>query len=78
MKLRPEYIEYFTKQGRKFGYPDCCIKQFCERWSASKEQIRASAGSGFIPCMEHAKMINDGKIKLVDLIEESKRETFEY
>lgn len=68
--------------GRKFGYPDCCIQEFCEQKHNTphidnendKDRIRASVmngvHTGFIPCLSHAKQILSGEIKLRDLIKD--------
>lgn len=68
--------------GRELGYPECCIKAFCDqppallkgRLPTQIEKDRYKAGcingefTGFIPCAEHAKEILIGKISLHSLI----------
>lgn len=71
--------------GRELGYPECCIKEFCDQPPAllkknlgkatKDDKRRYKAGcidgvfTGFIPCKEHAKQIVMGKITLQSLIQ---------
>lgn len=68
--------EYYRKVGEYLGYPKCCIEAFIEKSGIHPEfeKIRAdvSKGSGFLPCLKHAKMINSGKITLEALIHNRK------
>lgn len=69
--------------GKDLGYPECCIKAFCDqppallraRKSPSKDdQLRYKAAcingkfTGFIPCINHAKEIIARRITLESLI----------
>lgn len=68
--------------GKALGYPDCCIKEFCDQPPALLERSiptkndkrRYKAGcvdgvfAGFIPCAIHAKKIIAGEITLLSLI----------
>ncbi len=70
--------------GKELGYPDCCIKEFCDQPPAllkknlgkatKDDKRRYKAGcidgvfTGFIPCKVHARDIVMGKIKLENLI----------
>lgn len=67
--------------GKALGYPDCCIKEFCEQppqlmkgnpTKDDKRRYKAACVngvfSGFIPCKKHAKEITTGKLKLESLI----------
>ena len=56
--------------GIHFGYPECCRKTFNTMVGAVDNQLggMASAGTGFIPCPEHAQQILAGEIKIEDLI----------
>jgi len=81
-----KHIEEWTNEntpfGKALGYPDCCIKEFCNQppillkhSKPSKDDIRKyKAGflngqfTGFIPCLFHAKEIIAGKITLQSLI----------
>lgn len=58
--------------GQYFGYPYCCILQFCLGGISDRteEMSKASGGTGFIPCHEHAKLILKGKITLESLIKD--------
>ncbi len=77
-----EWYEENAPLGRELGYPECCIKAFCDlppaflkHTTPSKDDKRRyKAGSingvfsGFIPCAFHAKEITMGKITLLSLI----------
>lgn len=69
--------------GKFLGYPECCIKEFCEQppgvlnmsdtSQSDKDRYQASfyegEYSGFIPCKKHAEEILQGKITLASLIQ---------
>lgn len=77
-----EWTEENTPLGKELGYPDCCIKEFCNQppvllrnsKPTKDDQRRYKAGcingvfTGFIPCKMHAREIVMGKIKLENLI----------
>lgn len=80
---KKEWFEINAPLGKRLGYPDCCIKEFCDQppavlnqnKKASKDDLmRHESGcikgefTGFIPCISHAKQINDDKITLGSLI----------
>lgn len=80
-----EWFEINAPMGKQLGYPDCCIKEFCDQppeWlkkqgAPSKVDLRRfRAGhingqfTGFIPCAFHAKEIVTGKITLASLIKD--------
>lgn len=70
--------------GEKLGYPDCCIKAFCNQPPellklmsvTENDRMRYNAAfvdgqyTGFIPCTYHAKKIMKGEITLTDLIKD--------
>lgn len=70
--------------GKKLGYPDCCIKEFCDQppellkitGATKKDRRRYRAGhieghyTGFIPCYYHAEQIRKGRITLNSLIKD--------
>lgn len=86
MKNLKQHIEYWTIEntplGKELGYPDCCIKEFCNQppellnhGKPSKDDLRRyKAGcingqfTGFIPCAFHAREITMGRITLQSLI----------
>lgn len=90
--MKPENLEKHIKDwteenapfGKKLGYPDCCIKEFCNqppvllKYSkpSKDDKRRYKAGcidgqfTGFIPCAFHAKEITMGKITLQSLIKD--------
>lgn len=92
IKNLEQHIKQWTDEnapiGHNLGYPECCIKEFCEQppvlmrhsEPTKNDQKRYKAGcvngkfSGFIPCKEHAKQILMCKIKLHDLIDVKKRD----
>lgn len=81
--LEEEQKEWFDTNapyGKELGYPDCCIKAFCDQPPSSlkiatkNDKLRYEAAcvngkfKGFIPCLAHAKQINAGEITLDSLI----------
>lgn len=83
-----EWTEENSPYGKKLGYPDCCIKEFCDQSpfvlkhsiSDANDHMRFEAAhidgaySGFIPCVAHAKEIIAGKITLASLIKDRSSE----
>lgn len=65
-------MKFDIRYGKVNGYPPCCILEFLENAPYSHDDIRynLSENRGFYPCMEHAKMIEKGWVKLEDLIEQ--------
>jgi hypothetical protein len=74
--------------GNAYGYPQCCIDKFCQQTPevlqrqgapTREDKLRFKAAqingkfTGFVPCYAHAVQIIQGKIKLEDLIEKTKR-----
>jgi hypothetical protein len=78
-EVTEEDINYWKENGKYFGYPQCCIDEFCNRDSLelSVEQESVIDNHGFIPCQEHSVMILQGKTTLKDLITNRKC-TYEY
>ncbi len=82
--LKQRWFKINQPTGKHLGYPDCCIKAFCDqppellqRSQPTKDDMkRYRAGcisnefTGFIPCINHAKEINAGKITLASLIKD--------
>lgn len=74
-RLQDKWYEENAPFGKELGYPECCIKEFClqppevlKYSKPTKDDItRYKAGcidgqfTGFIPCVEHAKQIMNGK-----------------
>jgi len=62
--------EIWRSNGQDCGYPTCCIDAFVDRGlifrrtgeiePLTDDQLKASAGSGFVPCPVCAKKIVDG------------------
>ena len=58
----------WTLMGLYFGFPVCCINEFCTKDYPDKKRSKAGNCSGFIPCSAHAEQILKKEIKLEDLI----------
>lgn len=85
-----EWYQENLPSGQILGYPECCIREFgnqppelLKRTKPTKDDKRRyKAGcingefTGFIPCLEHAKQIAQGKITLQSLIDYGKRDVF--
>jgi len=87
---KEQTLEQWTEEnepiGKLLGYPDCCIKEFCNMPPKSMKGVpsedmvlKLEAGymnhqfTGFIPCLEHARKIKSGQITLESLIDHKKR-----
>ena len=86
--LQEEQKEWFdinSPLGKDLGYPECCIKEFCDQPPALLKRMkkptkddkrRYKAGcingvfTGFVPCAFHAKEITMGRISLLSLIKD--------
>ena len=66
-----------------YGYPKCCIKEFYNDLEIGlmfinrKERLNASK-NGFVPCTEHANLINIKKIKIESLVKKNRRCIFPF
>jgi hypothetical protein len=82
-----EWTEENTPVGKMLGYPDCCIKEFCDqppallkslKRASDSDVLRYKAGcingefSGLIPCTAHARLIMSKSITLESLIKKSR------
>lgn len=79
-----EWYDENAPFGRQLGYPECCIKAFCDdppillrqRKITEDDRRRYKAGcingvfTGFIPCAHHAYEIVTGQILLASLIKD--------
>lgn len=80
---RKNWYEENAPLGKKLGYPECCINEFCNEAPnlitakgepSENDNLRYAAAciegkyTGFIPCLKHALQITSGEIKLKDLI----------
>lgn len=54
--------------GMYFGYPHCCVSEYCTDVVNGDSPDRNVDGSGFIPCTEHFGRIQLGETELKDLI----------
>lgn len=86
-RLQKRWFEINEPSGKAFGYPDCCIKAFGDQppelmtgnpTKEDKQRYRAACingeFTGFIPCIEHAKQILQGKITLESLIKNRRKD----
>lgn len=63
--------EAWAESGIQFGYPICCIQSFCSQLPSERtpnQNVIANVGHGFIPCPDHAYLINTGKIRIEQLV----------
>jgi hypothetical protein len=68
-KLSTELRELWIENGHYFGYPECCIKNFCERgFKLTDEQEAVHKHTGFTPCPECSKKILRGEATLESLL----------
>jgi len=86
-RLQENWFRINEPIGKMLGYPDCCIKAFCDQppellnGSATKDDIlRYRAGciagkfTGFIPCIRHAHQILNGDIIIQSLINNRRKD----
>lgn len=85
-KYQQDWYEENAPLGHGLGYPECCIKAFCNQPPQlleilgvnDNDRLRYKAAcidgkfTGFIPCTIHAKEILSGKITLVSLLKNRK------
>ena len=72
--MTDKHTEHWGNMGKEFGYPQCCIDQFCSgndfgQNDKLNKQYHIHQGYGFIPCDKHAEMIDKGDITLESLID---------
>lgn len=58
--------DHWKKLGTYFGYPNCCIKAFCE--GRTTHDIKITKGTGFVPCNQCMERIKNKEVKIEDLI----------
>jgi hypothetical protein len=73
--------DHMVQNGHFYGYPECCIQEFVEPfqkgksgkwWDRSQVQIDARK-HGFIPCKAHAEEILQGRIRIEQLIQPTRK-----
>lgn len=74
----PLNLEVERFWGQYYGYPQCCIESYLrqcqepywyEKYFLKYKNLRLRLGmTGFIPCENHMKQINDGTLRPNDLI----------
>lgn len=60
--------DIWDHNGKILGYPNCCIKSFCNGRRTKEQTDVGLLGHGFIPCQKHALQIVAGSLKIEDLI----------
>lgn len=79
ISLKKENIDFYTKKGEYFGYPNCCIDSFINMVNSNKdfsdlpEVQKKHNREGFTPCEKCCTKIERGEIKIENLIDYSKR-----
>jgi hypothetical protein len=80
-------IKHFYERGTYYGFPRCCVRSFVHPIKETGELMyfrdrpkiqRLASKNGFVPCLKHAKMIVDGKIKIEDLILSTRKHPQEF
>lgn len=66
--VNPKSGNTWESVGEYYGYPKCCIDYFVKTIQIGQLRDEVSEHTGFLPCLDHAKMIKDGTIRLQDLI----------
>jgi len=71
-----EFYKNIYKNGIYYGYPKCCINSYISHHYNEKSfthlQMCVSAGTGFIPCLNHAQELCKRNNSIISII--SKRE----
>lgn len=71
LKEKADKIANFHAAGIWFGYPVCCVDEFCGSFlKGERMTARSIDNSGFIPCTHHSDQVKEGKIKIEDLIKD--------
>lgn len=82
IKLSEDDIKYFTEVGEYFGYPKCCINQFILRMNTFNNGEKLTNpiteheklhGIGMVTCEHHSQLLIDNKIKIEDVILNSRK-----
>lgn len=73
-KIKQMKHDGFVELGKHFGYPDCCIEWFNDRFfgtvpfELTEAQDKVNNSKGFIPCPTCADRVHSGEIKIEELI----------
>lgn len=63
----------YLRNGTNYGYPKCCIKEFCSQSPNDRtDNQKKSMSDGFVPCRKCADKIISGKVTLDMLIRKRK------
>ena len=69
--LFPKYYKthlHDVMMGLYFGYPTCCIKDYCSTTSSSTMSRIVGSYADFYPCNFHAKQVHDKEVTLEELL----------
>jgi hypothetical protein len=70
--ISQKQIDIIYEMGVYFGYPRCCINAYIhDRVNETSPRKRNIHGNmtGFTPCQTHVNLINNGELKLEELIQ---------
>lgn len=75
--------KHFGCLGEHFGYPPCCIEFFKTQEHITThlsiyEELLPKSGvnnTGFIPCLDHLRLLCDNKVTIQELLKNRKCET---
>lgn len=63
--------ERWTAMGRAFGFPECCVAEFCLRLSFGlRSEPRPFDGTGFVPCAGCSRELTAGLISEARFLQE--------
>jgi hypothetical protein len=68
LQISESQIAHFKKMGKMFGYPECCIAEFCI--VEIPRPIRQFNGTGYLPCAECNKKTEQ---ELLDVIAKNRK-----
>ncbi|MFX0011345.1 MAG: hypothetical protein ACFE9R_13600, partial [Candidatus Hermodarchaeota archaeon] len=69
-EAREVHSQLAYSMGIYFGFPKCCIEEFCQDLLNNRDPLRRQVGTtDFIPCRKHFVEIKLGNIRLGDLIQ---------
>lgn len=70
--MREQHFQLAYSLGKFYGYPECCIKEFCKNiFHDEDSHTRNIDGSGFVPCTEHYEKIKKEEITLDSLVDKN-------
>ena len=70
--ISQERIDIIYEMGVYFGYPRCCINAYIHdmiKGTSPRDRNIYGNTTGFTPCQHHINLINNGELKLSELIQ---------